>query len=137
MITTPPLTSVGPTDTARSQPTSVSGDAFCKALRNAQHASPAAYAAGLTNVSPMLLHEIGLSETQRRDQEARGRGKALLEALRHLQRLTLSADNSEPTLDHIAGLLSSIPQADDPELASIVRAIAVRAAVEVCRRRPA
>ena len=137
LIITSPLDAAGPTHMTPSQNASAGGDAFSKALQNAQLPPAAASVAGSTSVNPMLLYEIGLSERHRRDRDARGRGKALLEALTELQRLALGAENAESTLDRIAGLLLSVPQAADPGLASIVRGIAVRATVEVCRRRPA
>ena len=84
----------------------------------------------------MLLHEIALSERRGRDREARRRGVALLDALGELQHALLGSEDAGATLDRIVTLLSSMPQADDPALAAIVRSIEVRATVEVCRRRP-
>ena len=70
----------------------------------------------------------------RRDRDARDRGKTLLDALAALRRAILGSGDEQAELARLTDLLSSVPQADDPELAALIRAIAVRATVELSRQ---
>lgn len=80
-----------------------------------------------------------------RDRAARRHGQKMLEALRDLQRVALgatlrsalsSADGVDDPTQRLADLAATPCPADDPGLAEILRAIAVRAAVELARRTP-
>ena len=85
-------------------------------------------------VNPFLLSEIERQEGARRDRQSGRRGQALLDALSALQRVTLGSDDPGAFLEHMKALLADMPQAADPGLASVVKEIAVRAAVEIARR---
>ena len=85
-------------------------------------------------VNPLLLQEIVTGDKLRRDRDARDRGKTLLDALAALRRAILGSGDEQAELARLTDLLSSVPQADDPELAALIRAIAVRATVELSRQ---
>ena len=112
---------------------------FLGALTAAQRqpaATSAASASRLAGVDPMLLHDLAISEKRRRDREAQQRGKAILGALAKLQRALLAAEGPAAELDGLSALTASLPQADDPGLAALLKSIAVRAAIELSRHRP-
>ncbi len=71
-----------------------------------------------------------------RDRNARRHGKALLDALAELQRALLaeSDDQEGPALHRLAALLEAPPDAANPALAGVLRALALRARVELARR---
>ena len=74
-----------------------------------------------------------------RDRAARRHGQRMLDLLRDLQRAFLDAGNpgapgTSPALSQLADLAEDIPEADNPRLALVLRAVAVRAAVELARR---
>ena len=75
-----------------------------------------------------------------RDREARRHGRLMLDALRDLQRAFLAAESPHAAAPSPAARLAELaaqpPAADDPALAGILRAIAVRTAVELARRAP-
>ena len=80
---------------------------------------------------------IGIQEDEGRDAadgEARRHGQAMLSALAALQRGMLGDDDSG-ALDHLAALARAAPTALDPRLAAVQKAIQVRTAVELARRR--
>ncbi len=125
---------------ANSAHTSLEGrvdSCFERALAQVSQSAPSPSTAPVGSVNPMLLHEIALSDGRRRDSEARRHGKALLAALAGMQRAMLNGDLCPSALDQVASLLSSVPPATDPVLSKILQAIAVRAAVELCRHRAA
>lgn len=84
------------------------------------------------------VEEIGLSgmlllqeQPDTADERARKRGQDLLAALAELQRALLSP--AAPDATRLAALAGDLPQADDPALRAVVRAIALRARLEVAR----
>lgn len=97
-------------------------------------AAPAALA-GL-----LALQEAATPST--RDRAARRHGQALLAALAGLQRALLDSEEG-PALAALGHLLAAAPPAEDPELASLLGAIALRCRIELARsevrdpRRPA
>ena len=70
------------------------------------------------------------------DREARRHGETILEALAALQRALLGG-GSRAELAELAGLARNMPKAADPRLAGVQRALLVRVAVELARRRAA
>ena len=68
------------------------------------------------------------------DREARRHGKAMLDALTKLQRALLGGEGPDG-LQSLANLLRATPEASDPRLAAVQRAVLVRAAVELQRSR--
>ncbi len=135
LIVTPPIFPRAPADASQAGQ-ATNGVPFDQALQTARRASAAQPVASPVAISPAVLYEIGRQEKTRRDREARRRGGALLDALTHLQRACLTGRPAAPDLEHLSRLLISIPVADDPRLAEIVRAIAVRATVELCQSQP-
>jgi hypothetical protein len=88
-----------------------------------------AEAAGL--VGMLALQERG--EAERRDRDAHRRGLALVAELAALQRAIL-ADGADPAcLARLAALAAGLPEAADPALAALVRAVALRAKVVLAR----
>ena len=73
------------------------------------------------------------ADDRARDDCAQRHGKTLLEALAALQHGLLGQGLDPAALDRIVAL-SDAPQAADPRLQAIMRAIACRAAVELARR---
>ena len=70
-----------------------------------------------------------------RDRNARRHGKALLEALAELQRALLAGGDEEgPALQCLAALAADPPDAASPGLAGVLRALSLRAEVELARR---
>lgn len=67
-----------------------------------------------------------------RDREARRRGEAILAALAALQRALLGGGD-DAALERLAALTEDVPEAADPRLATLVRALALRARVELAR----
>ena len=84
------------------------------------------------------VEEIGLpgmlllqEQPDTADQHARKRGQDLLAALAELQRALLSPGIPDAT--RLAALAADLPLATDPALRATVRAIALRARIEVAR----
>ena len=69
-----------------------------------------------------------------RDRPARRHAQAVLDELAALQRALLSGAPDPGTLARLANLTRALPQAVDARLAGVVRALAVRCAVELARR---
>jgi hypothetical protein len=71
-----------------------------------------------------------------RDRNARRHGKALLEALAELQRALLGGGGGEegPALQRLAALAAAPADAANPALAGVLRALSLRAQVELARR---
>jgi len=68
-----------------------------------------------------------------RDHMARRRGRALLRGLDDLQRDMLAGADNPDVMRGLAGLLEG-ENGDDPELADALRALALRARIELARR---
>lgn len=103
--------------------------------------SPSVVRAGAVDVSLMLaLQEHATAETG--DREARQHGKQMLDALAELQCALLSGHGAG-ALDRLSEMSEKVPAATDPALIRVLRAIRLRARVEVARieamhpRRPA
>jgi hypothetical protein len=75
-----------------------------------------------------------VDEADERNRAARKRGNALIGALTKLQRAMLGAEDPSLALRALNVLASDGPEADDPQLGAILRAIVVRSRVEVARR---
>ena len=132
-------TASSPPTTDASRPVALPGrgvDAFSKALETVRRSPATAQCVPPSNVNALLLHELSISEKRRHNRDARRRGSALLSALTELQHSLLTDEDLSTNLERLSVLVSAVPQADDPALASIVRSIALRAAVELCRRQP-
>ncbi len=85
-------------------------------------------------VNPMLLHELAMEAGEHRDREARRHGKDVLDLLGELQRELLRGDVETSAMERLAGLVADPPQAADPGLAAVTRAIVLRARIETARR---
>jgi hypothetical protein len=75
-----------------------------------------------------------VDEADERNRSARKRGNALIGALTRLQRAMLSAEDPSSALRALNVLASEDPDACDPQLGAILRAIVLRSRVEVARR---
>jgi hypothetical protein len=84
--------------------------------------------------SMLALQEAGAEPV--RDRAARRHGHAMLRLLAALQRAMLGAGGGDGAeLDRLAALSAEIPAASDPGLRQVVAAIALRASIELARRR--
>lgn len=116
-----------------------SGAAF--GARVAEQPASAAVRAPAGAVAPAAL--LGLLAVQEaegdaaRDRNARKRGKQMLDELARLQRALLSGRLDPSSLRALAALAGDPADAADPATAAIVRAVAVRARVELARFRVA
>ena len=132
-------TAAAAVDNSRPASTRPAGsEAFAQALQS--HAATAGATTPLASpaiVNPLLLQDLAADDGLRRDRDARHRSRELLDALAALRRALLGSGDEKAELARLSALLSAIPQAHDPALAALVRAIAVRATVELCRREPA
>ncbi len=82
-----------------------------------------------------MLALQAVDEGEERDRRARKRGLALLAALTDLQRTIVVADDPAQTLRSLRALTEAREEeAADPELAGILRAVTLRARVELARR---
>ena len=75
-----------------------------------------------------------VDENEQRNRAARKRGTAMIAALSDLQRAVLAAEDPALALRSLGTLAQEQPEAADPALASVLRAIVLRARVEVARR---
>ena len=84
--------------------------------------------------SMLALQEAGAEPV--RDRAARRHGHAMLKLLAALQRAMLGGEGgNEDELGRLAALATEIPAASDPGLRQVVAAIALRASIELARRR--
>jgi hypothetical protein len=93
--------------------------------------SAASAAAGLGGL--LLLQEV--ENAPARDRRARKHGRALLDALAQLQLGLLGDDPDGLALERLAALLDHAPEAADPGLRDVLGAVALRAHVELARRK--
>ena len=84
---------------------------------------------GVAMVSLLAMQEAE-SEAQQ-DREARQHGEAMVEALGELQRALLGAEG--PDLGKLVQLAARPVSAADPRLAAVLRAVRLRAGIEVAR----
>ncbi len=97
-------------------------------------AGAAAPAAAVALGSMLALQEAGGEPV--RDRAARRHGHAMLQLLAALQRAMLGGGSGDDTeLGRLAALSADIPAASDPGLRQAVAAIALRASIELARRR--
>jgi hypothetical protein len=82
-----------------------------------------------------MLAAEALDRGPARDRAARRRGQAMLGGLTTLQRALLEDGDQDcaESLHRLAALIADMPQADDPQLAALLDAIALRARVELAR----
>ena len=91
-------------------------------------ASTAAAPVGLSGLLAMQEAEAGFVQ----DREARRHGQAVMAELAALQRELLGGGGA--SLDRLAALGRHSPQAADPRLAAVLRAVQMRAQIELARR---
>ena len=82
---------------------------------------------------PGGLLSLGAVMPSPRDALARRRGRAMLGGLDALQRALLGGGPEGPALRSLAGLVEG-EEGDDPEIADAMRALALRARIELARR---
>ena len=137
---------VGRTTVAKTASRLQRGGGF--ALPAAPDAPADSQAAGASPVAAATLSGIEGTPDDRaapQDQDAAaGRhGHALLDALAHLQLVSLQLAGLQPPNDHsgdatgqgcLASLVQKMPEAADPGLRDVLQAIAARAAIELARR---
>ncbi len=100
----------------------------------ASGAGEAAAAVPVSLGSMLALQEAGAEPV--RDRAARRHGHAMLQLLAALQRAMLGGGSGdEAELGRLAALSAEIPPTSDPGLRQAVAAIALRAAIELARRR--
>ena len=81
-----------------------------------------------------MLALQAVDEDRERDRGARKRGSALIAALSDLQRAMLADGDPALALQALGSLAADCPEAAEPALGAAVRAIVLRARVEVARR---
>lgn len=95
--------------------------------------NPGVSGAPLIGMESMLVLQ-GLDEAPERNRRARKRGIAMLAALTDLQRSLLMEDDPALALRSLSELAADGASAADPALGAILRAVELRARVEVARR---
>lgn len=104
--------------------------AFAVSGERAATTQPTAGTSGVPLVSLLAMQEAESDAQQ--DREARQHGESLMEELRALHHALLGAGG--PDLARLAQLASRPVTASDPQLAGVLRAIRLRAGVELARR---
>jgi len=100
-------------------------------------AAPASHNARLSIIGSIGLESMLALQTideDERNRSARKRGNALIAALTRLQRAILAAEDPSLALRALNVLASEGPDAGDPQLGAILRAIVLRSRVEVALR---
>jgi len=101
-------------------------------------AAPASHNARLSIIGFIGLESMlalqTIDEADERNRSARKRGNALIAALTRLQRAILAAEDPSLALRALNVLASEGPDAGDPQLGAILRAIVLRSRVEVALR---
>lgn len=119
----------GPAAVGGSRPKSVGG--FAVALDQPVAAS-GAMAAGAVHPSILALQEAAAETVG--DREAKRHGQAMLKSLAALQHEWLRASGSpHAALQELSALVESVPEATSPPLAALLRAVALRARIELAR----
>lgn len=106
------------------------------AFRVAEQPAAAALAPTGAAAPAALFGLLAVQEAQGeavRDRDARRRAKQMLDELTRLQRALLAGRPDPETLRALAALAGDLSVAADPVLAAAVRAVAVRARVELAR----
>jgi hypothetical protein len=100
-------------------------------------AGAASAAAGLTAAASVATPGmLALQEAETdaaRDRRARRHGQAVLDELANMQRALLAGGADPAMLRRLAALVRALPEAADPHLQVILRAVALRATVELTR----
>lgn len=91
-------------------------------------AAVATSSVSVTSLLALQESESGLHQ----DREARQHGEAVIDELTELQRALLGADG--PDLDRLTALVARPITASDPALAGVLRAVRLRAGIELARR---
>ena len=81
-----------------------------------------------------MLALQAVEEETERDRTARKHGATMLAALTHLQRAMLAGRDPSSVLRVLTELAANTPNADDPGLGAILRAVVLRSRVELARR---
>ena len=123
------ITGLGGIETRRPQPARAGAGGFRVADAPASSGPPAAAApVGLSGLLAMQEAEAGFVQ----DREARRHGLAVMAELAALQRELLGGGGGG--LDRLAALAQRSPAAADPRLAGVLRAVQMRAQIELARR---
>lgn len=94
----------------------------------------AAVPASVSLTTMLSLQETGREDV--RDRAARRHGRAILELLAALQHELLDGQGcASASFDRLSALAEAVPDASDPALQQVLRAVALRARIEVARRR--
>jgi hypothetical protein len=101
--------------------------------REAAVETPHVSAAPAIGLDSLLMLQ-GIDDSVERDRGARKRRSAMIAALSDLQRAMLAAEDPALTLQALSDLAAEEPDAADPALASVLRAVVLRARLEVARR---
>jgi hypothetical protein len=122
-----PLSGTAPT--ASSLPARSGGEAFTVPTANAAPAT-----AGVAASAPLaMLASQEIDDPHLRARTARRQAGAILDTLSRLQASLLGTEEDTAATARLAAL-ATLPTPDDPALATLTRAIATRAAVELARR---
>jgi hypothetical protein len=125
----------GPTGRTRTASGAAAGFSMTAAIQ--PFAGPLAGPIGETTATS-LSGLLALQEADApvlRDRRAQRRGQDLLAALAALQRALLAGGDPADVLGRLASLATDLPSAVDPRLAAVLRAIGLRARVELARDR--
>ena len=93
---------------------------------------PLSGAAAIGMESMLLLQAV--DDVAERDRGARRRGAAMIAALTDLQKALIAEGDPALALRSLSELAAEAPEAADPRLAAVLRAVVLRARVEVARR---
>ena len=101
-------------------------------------AAPVSQNARLSRTPPIGLESMlllqAVDEAVERDRRARKRGSAMVAALTDLQRAMLAEEDPALALRSLSELAATDPDAADPGLAAVLRAVVLRSRIEVARR---
>ncbi|RYD28103.1 MAG: hypothetical protein EOP89_03265 [Lysobacteraceae bacterium] len=103
---------------------------FAVKTEQAAHTDATVATGSVSAVSLLALQESESGLHQ--DREARQHGEAVIDELTELQRALLGADG--PDLDRLTALVARPISASDPALAGVLRAVRLRAGIELARR---
>lgn len=117
---------------------SIDAMSFARMASEAQTSSlsrPGTSAIGAAIGLDGMLALQAVDEAAERDRRARKRGMAMMTALSDVQRALLTDEDPAHALRTLSALTLDEEQAADPDLAAILRAIALRSRLEVARRK--
>lgn len=100
--------------------------------------TPAAQSSRLVSAPAIGLESMlllqAVDEAAERDRSARKHGNAMIAALSDLQRAMLADEDPSLALRSLSELAAAGPEAADPGLAAVLRAVVLRSRIEVARR---